>query len=188
MTLKKPKKFLAVFCGSTMGNLPIFEESAAHLGKKMAEANIGLIYGGGQSGLMGVLARSVMSSGGVVTGIITKHLEQKELANHDISQLIIVENMHERKKHMYDLTDAFCIFPGGIGTLDEGCEVLTWKQIGLHHKPIILANIAHYWDCFIKTLDNIDRYGFTHSTHKKLYYLFDNVSDIISFVQSDLKS
>lgn len=137
---------ICVFCGSGTGRNPAYAAAAVHLGQAMAEAGVGLVYGGGSLGLMGEVARSVLKHGGYVTGIIPSFLSEKERMLTDVNELIITEDMHERKRLMFERSDAFVALPGGIGTLEELIEQLTWSQLGRHEKPIILANIEAFWD------------------------------------------
>ncbi len=137
---------ICVFCGSGTGKSPAYAAAAQHLGRTMAEAGIGLVYGGGSLGLMGEVARSVLAHGGYVTGIIPGFLSKRERMLTEVNELIVTEDMHERKRLMFERSDAFVALPGGIGTLEELIEQLTWSQLGRHEKPIILANIEGFWD------------------------------------------
>jgi len=139
-------KSIAVYCGSSPGAKPEYTEAARELGKLLAERKITLIYGGGDVGLMGEIANAVLANKGTVVGVITKHLADKEVAHHGVSQLHVVETMHERKAMMAELADAFIAMPGGIGTLEELAEVMVWTQLGLHPKPSGVLNIANYYD------------------------------------------
>ncbi|MDA0241351.1 MAG: TIGR00730 family Rossman fold protein, partial [Proteobacteria bacterium] len=127
---------IAVFCGSKAGANPAHSEAAARFGRILAAADIRLVYGGGRIGLMGIVADAVMEAGGAVTGVIPRFISEFEVAHQEISKLIEVESMHERKNKMFEVSDAFVILPGGLGTLDEAMEIITWKQLKLHSKPI----------------------------------------------------
>jgi uncharacterized protein (TIGR00730 family) len=153
-------KSICVFCGAAKGKKPILEEYVRDFGKILAKGKLELIYGGASIGLMGTLANSVMSHGGKVLGVIPDFLDNKEVAHTGITKLKIVESMHERKKIMYENADAFVILPGGIGTLDEFFEIFTWKQLGLHTKPIGIYNIDGYYNDLLIMLENMNRSGF----------------------------
>jgi uncharacterized protein (TIGR00730 family) len=137
---------ICVFCGSGSGKNPAYARAAVTLGRTMAEAGIGLVYGGGSLGLMGEVARAVLSNGGHVTGIIPEFLSERERMLREVDELIVTKDMHERKRQMFERSDAFVALPGGIGTLEELVEQMTWSQLGRHEKPIILANIEAFWD------------------------------------------
>jgi uncharacterized protein (TIGR00730 family) len=137
---------LAVFCGSKSGNNPLFENHAKQLGYILAKKNITLIYGGGNKGIMGAIANAVLKKGGKVTGIIPQLLTDREHSHHGITELIVVEDMHVRKKMLYEKCDAAIILPGGFGTLDELFEMLTWNQLSIHNKEIFILNSAGFYD------------------------------------------
>jgi len=141
----KPKINFCVFCGSGEGKNPKYTTAAEKLGAKMAEADVGLVYGGGSLGLMGIIARSVLKNNGYVTGIIPEFLGERELMLRDVNELIVTRDMHERKALMFKKSDALIALPGGIGTLEELVEQLTWSQLGQHKKPIYLADINNFW-------------------------------------------
>lgn len=151
---------VCVYCGSGHGDNPIYAEAARALGGALAEAGIGLVYGGGGLGLMGEVARATLDGGGKVTGIIPEFLVNAEHALKEATELIITSNMHERKMHMFERSDAFVALPGGIGTLEEFVEQLTWNQIGQHTKPIVLANVDGYWDPLVHLLTHMERHLF----------------------------
>ena len=146
---------VCVYCGSGPGIDPVYASAAQILGRALAEAGIGLVYGGGGIGLMGETARCVLAHGGQVTGVIPEFLVQKERMLDNVQDLIVVENMHERKMIMFHRADAFVALPGGIGTLEELVEMSTWRQLGRHTKPIVLANIASFWQPFLELLDHM---------------------------------
>lgn len=153
-------KSICVFCGSSMGFHPIYKKSAYDLGKHIAHENLTLIYGGGSVGLMGVLANSVLEHGGKVIGIIPKFLYEWEVGHDDISELIIVDSMHERKQKMAELAQGFIAMPGGIGTLEELFEIFTWSQLALIKKPIAIFNVHHFYDDITHFLNKIVKEGF----------------------------
>lgn len=157
---------LCAFCGSKNGLSPVFKEESYRLGKRMAENNIRLIYGAGHSGLMGAVANGALDHGGKVTGIIPNFLynnnDLKEFSN-KLDELSIVETMHERKMLMFEKADAFVALPGGIGTLDELVEQLTWAQLRQHKKPVLLADFDGYWAPFLDLLDHMKAHAFTYN-------------------------
>ena len=151
---------LAVFCGSNSGTQPIFAETARTLGRHMLERGIGLVYGGGNVGLMGILADTLLEGGGEVLGVIPRTLVEREVAHHGITELTVVETMHERKQLMYDQADAIVAMPGGIGTLDELFEAFTWNQLGYLSEPCGLLNVGGYYDPLVAMLGNMVDNGF----------------------------
>src|SRR5215510_9757490 len=148
-------KTVCVYCGSGPGTNPRFVESAQALGKIFAENRIRLVYGGGSVGLMGAVAKSTIDHGGLVTGIIPDFLKARELALNEVHEMIVTPDMHERKRLMFERSDAFVALPGGIGTLEELVEQLTWKQLGRHEKPVLLANIDHFWEPLLSLLSHM---------------------------------
>ena len=146
---------ICVYCGSGSGRNPEYVAAAKRLGQDLAEADIGLVYGGGSLGLMGEVAKSTLAAGGRVTGVIPDVLVQRERMLTDVNELIVTANMHERKMTMYERADGFVALPGGMGTLEELVEISTWAQLGRHNKPIVLANIGSYWDPFLKLLEHM---------------------------------
>lgn len=164
---------LCVFCGSSMGHAPIFQTAAQLLGKSIGKANHHLVYGGGNVGLMGVVADAVLESGGKVIGVIPEFLLNREVGHHGITQLEVVVSMHERKKRMADLADAFLAMPGGWGTLDELAEILTWKQLGLIHQPVGILNINHFFDPLLAQMQSMAENGFLKKNQLK-YLIVDD--------------
>jgi uncharacterized protein (TIGR00730 family) len=144
---------VTVFAGSSMGSRPEFAAAAADLGRVLAEAGVGIVYGGSSVGLMGVLADAAMAAGGEVIGVIPQVLVDAEVAARGITRLEVVASMHQRKARMADLCDAFAALPGGLGTLEELFEILTWRKLGLHAKPAVLLNVAGAWDPLLALLD-----------------------------------
>jgi len=143
-----------VFCGSNVGKNPLYAQAARALGSELARRNKRLVYGGAQVGLMGIVAEAALAGGGEVIGVMPEALMAKEAAHRTLSDLRVVGTMHERKALMADLSDAFVALPGGMGTFEEFCEIVTWAQIGLHHKPCILYNIAGYFDPLLALVDH----------------------------------
>lgn len=150
-----PSSKLCVYCGSGNGRNPAYVEAARALGRSMAEAGIGLVYGGGSVGLMGEVARAVMAGGGHVTGIIPEFLASRERMLTDVNDLVVTSDMHERKMAMFARSSGFVALPGGLGTLEELAEIATWAQLGQHRKPIILCNVEGYWDPLVTLLDHM---------------------------------
>jgi len=151
---------LCVFCGSSMGNLPIFKNSAIELGKCLGSNMDTLVYGGGNVGLMGILADTTLENGGKVIGVIPEFLMKREVGHAGLSQLEVVGSMHERKKRMADLAHAFIAMPGGWGTLDELAEILTWKQLGLIKQPVGILNISRFFDPLLMQMETMASMGF----------------------------
>ena len=158
-------KKLCVFTGAATGSDPRFADAAHQLGQILASRNLGLVYGGGKSGLMGKIADAVIAADGHATGIIPKFLDNVEIAHRGLNDLHVIDTMHERKNMMYEIADGFIIMPGGLGTLDETMEIITWRQLGLHRKPIIIANLHGYWDKMLLLFQNIIDEGFMHHGH-----------------------
>jgi uncharacterized protein (TIGR00730 family) len=148
-------KTVCVYCGSGSGSNPRFVEAAIGLGKIFAENHVRLVYGGGSVGLMGAVARSVLDHGGSVTGIIPEFLRAKENALSRVQEMVITPDMHERKRLMFERSDAFVALPGGIGTLEELVEQMTWQQLGRHTKPVLLANIDNFWEPLLSLLTHM---------------------------------
>src|SRR5258708_3901405 len=159
---------LCVFCGSKSGGRPIYAEMATPLGEALVARGLGLVFGAGHVGLMGVVADAVLRAGGEAIGVIPQALVDKELAHGKLTELRIVDSMHQRKALMADLADGFAALPGGYGTGDELFEILTWAQLGLHHKPIGLLNIAGYFDPLLSWLDVAGRENFLRSRHREV--------------------
>lgn len=161
-------KHLCVFCGSNSGSRPVYKAVAQALGRALVERGLGLVYGGGNVGLMGTIADSVLAVGGTAIGVIPQALVDKELAHKDLTQLHIVGSMHERKAMMADLSDGFIALPGGFGTFEEFCEVLTWAQLGFHQKPCGLLNIDGYYNTLIAMFDHATVEQFVRPAHRSL--------------------
>jgi uncharacterized protein (TIGR00730 family) len=154
---------ISVFCGAGLGNSPAIQEAARATGQAIAQRGWGVVYGGGHVGLMGLVADAALEAGGEVIGVIPGFMVEKELAHSRLSQLLVVQSMHERKMRMHELSDAVIALPGGFGTLDELFELLTWRQIGLHNKPIALLNVDGFFDPLIAQADRMDSLGFLHA-------------------------
>ena len=161
-------KRICIFCASSTGANPVFAETARSMGAALARQGHTLVYGGGHIGLMGVLADAELAWGSEVIGVIPEALVAKELAHNGLTDLRIVDSMHERKALMADLADAFLAMPGGFGTLDEFCEILTWAQLGLHRKPCGLLNANGFFDPFLEQIESAVREGFIREQHRDL--------------------
>lgn len=161
-------KRICVFCGSSTGSRPIYREAAHSLGRALRKHGIGLVYGGGNVGLMGVVADAVMGSGGNVIGVIPEALVNRELAHRTVTELIVVRSMHERKAKMAELSDAFIALPGGYGTFEEFCETITWAQLGMHRKPCAILNVEGYYDPLLALFDRGVDEGFIHPANRRL--------------------
>lgn len=159
---------LCVFCGSSSGTRPIYAEAAAQLGRALAKSKIALVFGGGRVGLMGILADSVLGAGGLAIGVMPRALVEKEIAHTSLTELHVVESMHQRKALMADLADAFLLLPGGFGSWEEFCEVLTWLHLGIHRKPCAILNVAGYYDGLLDLADHALAEGFLRPTHRKM--------------------
>ena len=162
------QRSVCVFCASSNGIDPIFLEAARALGEAIAQRGWKLVYGGAHLGLMGAMADAALRHGGRVTGVIPQDLVQREFAHRGLTQLIETGSMHERKAEMARRADAFLVLPGGLGTLDEMCEILTWSVLGIHQKPVVLINIAGYWNAFLGMLDAAVAAGFLRPAHRSL--------------------
>ena len=170
---------VCVYCGSAPGADPAYAAVAAELGRRMALAGTRLVYGGGNSGLMGVLARSVLEAGGFVTGIIPEFLEQREVMLREAQELVVVADMHTRKRMMFERADAFVALPGGVGTLEELVEQLTWVQLGRHDKPVLVADIGGFWRPLIDLLQHMRDHGFIREGFDLNYLVAQKVADIL---------
>ncbi len=173
-------KSIGVFCGSSTGKNPVYQQAALELGKILAEKEIRLIYGGGSIGLMGTLADSVLSEGGEVIGVIPRFLYDKEVGHDGLTELIIVESMHERKQKMAEISEGFVAMPGGIGTMDELFEIFTWSQLALIRGPVALLNINHYFDPVITFLELMVSDGFLRRETKNQLIIAENIPRLIS--------
>ena len=161
-------KRVCVFCGSNKGVRTEYTSAAQELGQALVKRNIGLVYGGGNIGLMGVIADAMLAEGGEVIGVIPQALVTREVAHQDLTEQRIVSTMHERKALMAELSDAFIAMPGGMGTFDEFCEILTWAQLGIHQKPCGILNVENYFTPLLMMFDHAMAEGFLRDTHRAL--------------------
>lgn len=173
---------ICIFCGASQSLDSDVDKYVHEVMDGFYENQIELVYGGAAIGIMGNLANSLMNLGGRVTGVIPRRLMKSEIAHAGLSELHVVPDMHERKKMMYDLSDAFLIFPGGMGTLDELFEIMTWKQLGMHNKPIVLLNINHYFDHLISFLDVAQSRGLIKEKDRSLMFVSDSWAEIKEYL------
>jgi len=177
-------KKLCVFTGAATGTDPRFAEAANQLGQMLASRNLGLVFGGGSSGLMGKTADAVIAANGHATGVIPKFLDSIEIGHKGLSSLHVIDTMHQRKSMMYEISDGFIIMPGGLGTLDETMEIITWKQLKLHLKPIIIVNLFGYWDHMIALFQNIIDEGFMHHGHTGHYDFVTDMDELADLLDT----
>ncbi|AZB28060.1 TIGR00730 family Rossman fold protein [Chryseobacterium balustinum] len=172
-------KSITVFCGSSFGSDELYKEQATLLGQTLAKQNIQLIYGGANVGLMGAVADGVLQEGGKAIGVLPHFLQSKEIAHQDLTELILVETMHERKTKMNDLCDGVIVLPGGYGTLEEFFEMITWAQLGLHKKPIAILNIDGFYDDLIKLVQTMVDKGFLKQINKEMLLVSDSIDELL---------
>jgi len=174
---------VCVYCASSPTNDPVIETEIRAFGREIAKRGVRLIYGGASVGLMGALADETLAAGGKVTGVIPKALQGREVAHQGLTELKVVGTMHEREQLMFDLADGFVAFPGGFGTLEEIIEMITWKQMGIHGKPIVLANIGGYFDPLLQQFDIAIRHGFARREAKILFGVADSTKAVLTFFE-----
>ncbi len=170
---------LCVFCGSSGGARSVYAEAAAQLGRELANSRVALVFGGGRVGLMGILADAVLAAGGQAIGVMPRALVEKEIAHTSLTELHVVESMHQRKALMTDLADAFLLLPGGFGSWEEFFEVITWLQLGIHRKPCALLNVAGYYDAFLSLASHALAEGFLRSAHKEMLIVEENPARLL---------
>jgi len=175
---------LCVYCGSSNKVSPAHQDAARRLGTMLGERGIRLVFGGGRVGLMGIAADAALAAGGEVIGIIPYHLHDVEVGHKGVTELIVTGSMHERKQRMFELSDAFVVLPGGLGTMDETFEILTWKQLKLHDKPVILVDNNGYWKPFLDLVDHIVGSGFAGAHVKKFFTTVPSVDDILPALEA----
>jgi len=173
---------MCVFCGSRAGSDPDHGREGEKLGQLLAARGVNLVYGGGGIGLMAVVANATIAAGGTVTGIIPEFLRAYEVGVVEGADEIVVEGMHERKAKMFEISDAFVVLPGGLGTLDESIEITTWKQLQQHNKPIVFVNTNGYWDPYFALIDRVIDGGFGHHKVKELFQVVDSVDEIFDAI------
>src|SRR5690242_4282964 len=177
-------KSICVYCGSARGRSPRYVAAAKELGEAMAERSIRLVYGGARIGMMGECADAVMKNGGEVIGVIPEHLQSTEVGHSGITELKVVESMHIRKKLMFDLSDAFAVLPGGFGTLDELFEIITWRMLSLHTKPIVILNIDGYWDSLQDLFDHLIAAGFAREATRQHFSMVNSVGRLFDILDA----
>ncbi len=175
---------ICVYCGSAAGIDPAYDEAAGELGRAMAEAGVGLIYGGGGNGLMGVIARAVLAHGGRVTGIIPEFLQKRDALLHEAQEQVVVPDMHTRKRLMFERADAFVALPGGIGTLEELVEQLTWVQLGRHVKPILIADVGGFWRPLLSLFAHMREHRFLMPAFDIRYLVAEKIADILPMLNT----
>jgi len=181
-------KSIAVYCSSSNKVNDEYKDEARKVGLLLAQKKIKIVYGGGNMGLMGILSNSALDSGGEVYGVITDHLIDIEKRNESLNNIKVVDSMHERKIEMYNNADAFLIFPGGIGTLEEFFEVYSWKQLHLHNSPIIIYNYKNFWDDLIKLIENLIKKNFADENMKEAYKIINNHNDLDKLLETHVKN
>ncbi|MTI09035.1 LOG family protein [Curvivirga aplysinae] len=177
-------KSVCVYCGASNNVSDVYKNAGQQLGQKLAEHKSRLIYGGGSVGIMGIVADAVMDSGGEVTGIIPKFLDDYEVGHQHLTELIITENMHERKNLMAEKAESFVVLPGGLGTLEEFFEMVTWKQLGLHDKPIVIFNVNGFWDALVTLIDHQISEKFAREENRSLFTVATTVDEIIEQLET----
>lgn len=175
-------KSICVYCGSNKGNNPIYAAQAQLLGERLAADGIALVYGGGNVGLMGIVADAVLAGGGEVIGVIPQQLVDWEVAHRGVSQLEVVDSMHTRKARMFELSDGFVALPGGFGTLDEMFEMLTWRQLGLGKKPCAFLDVAGFWQPLMAMLDTMVRERFLHAEQRQDMWHGDDIDTLLEWM------
>ena len=175
---------VCVFCGANSGAAPIYEEKARALGAALAAEGLGLVYGGAKVGLMGAVADAALAGGSEVVGVIPQALMKKELAHQELTQLHVVQTMHERKALMADLADGFISLPGGFGTMDETFEIVTWSQLGFHQKPCGVLNVENYYECLNSLVSHMIQQGFVKQHHADLLLQSDEPLDLLNKMKS----
>jgi hypothetical protein len=171
---------ICVFCGSSSRVAEPYRQAASRLGEAIGAAGMRLVYGGGRIGLMGLLADAALAAGGRVVGVIPEFLRGLEVAHTGLTELRIVPTMHDRKRAMFELADAFVVLPGGFGTLDETIEIVTWRQLGLHDKPVVVVDVGGFWQPLRALITAIVGEGFAHPEHAKLLTIVSSVEDVLA--------
>lgn len=171
---------VCVYCGSAGAVKESYRAAAREAGEKLVRRGLRVVYGGGHVGLMGIVADAALAAGGHVTGIIPRHIQEREVAHETLSEIHIVETMHERKTMMVERADAFLILPGGFGTMDEFFEIITWRQLKLHSKPVVVANIDGYWDPLIALMDRQIAEGFARESDRAFVTVEDNIDAAVA--------
>lgn len=182
--LRTDKRALCVFCGAQNAVAPAHLEIGTAFGREIANADWRLVFGGGDCGMMGAVANAAMDNGGEVIGVFPHHLRSHEAEHKDITETIIVGSMHERKKLMFDLSDMFAVLPGGFGTMDEMFEILTWRQIGLHEKPVFIFNHLGYWEPLIIMMEHIIEQKFAKPINREFYHVVNTLDELVEAIHA----
>ena len=177
---------ICVYCGSSPGLDPAFVTAAEDLGRRIGKAGLGLVYGGGDNGLMGLVARATISAGGRVTGIIPDFLKKRENPLAEAQELVVVPDMHTRKRMMFERADAFVALPGGVGTLEELVEQLTWVQLGRHTKPVVIADIGGFWRPLLSLFAHMRDSGFIRQEFELRYLVAERIEDVLPMIESTI--
>lgn len=177
-------KNVCVYCGSSSKVDEKYKEAATNLGKFIANEGWGIVYGGGRVGLMGLVADSALENGASVIGIIPEHIQEREVQHNNLTELHVVDTMHVRKQMMVDKSEAFVVLAGGLGTLDELFELLTWKQLGLHDRPIVIVNVDGYWTQMLEAMNHIATEGFMREDDLNLFVVVDAVEDVVEALKN----
>ncbi len=184
MQKSNPVKSVCVYCGSRLGNKDLYQKQAEELGQRLAAAGLSLVYGAGSIGLMGVVARAARDNGANVIGIIPEHLDDIEITQPGLAELHVTDDMHQRKKMMFERSDAFIVLPGGLGTLDETLEMMTWAQLSLHSKPIILVNTNGYWSPLVELVSHVVADGFASPQNANLLTVVTSPAEAVAFLDT----
>jgi len=175
---------LCVYCASSIAVDDVYKAAAARLGTLLGQNGIRLVFGGGRVGLMGLLADAALEAGGEVIGVIPRHLEEAEVGHHGVTKLHVVENMHVRKETMFRHADAIAVLPGGLGTLEETFEMVTWRQLGMHDKPIVIVDIDGFWQPLLALVDHVIEKGFASPRSRDLFAHVSSVDGILAAIEA----
>jgi uncharacterized protein (TIGR00730 family) len=175
---------LAVFCGSRVGDDPVYAEAGRVVGEGMARLGIRLVFGGGRIGIMGVVADAVLTNGGTALGVIPRFLREREVAHNGLTEVVITDSMHERKTRLYEESDAFLILPGGLCTFDETFETITWRQLGLHNKPILICDAGGWARPLTALIDHVVTHDFASASAKRLYEVLPDAASVVNRLAS----
>ncbi|AEP08416.1 LOG family protein [Micavibrio aeruginosavorus] len=181
--VRHPIRNVCVYCGASSNVAQVHKDTAWALGRALGEAGMQLVYGGGRVGLMGLVAKSTMEHGGTAVGIIPHHIETREEKYTELTELYVVDSMHERKQMMVDRADAFVVLSGGLGTLDEFFEIMTWRQLGLHDKPVVLLNVNNFWTPLLSLIDHMINNGFARESDRAGLMVADRVEAVMAALQ-----
>lgn len=176
---------VCIYCGSSSRVAEIHKQAAHMLGDGLARRGIRLVYGGGRVGLMGIVADAALAAGGEVVGIIPEHIQSAEVEHTGLTELLVVDSMHTRKRMMVERSDAFVVLPGGLGTLDEAFEILTWKQLGLHDKPVVIADVDGYWRPLLGLIEHTVAEGFARDNVHGFYRVADQIDAVFDALESE---